>query len=382
MHLPRRQFLQQSALALAATGVTLSGCTSGPTTTPAGPLTSPYDPAKAQFKWKMVTTWPPHFPSLGQGVDLFAQWVFQMSGGRLHIHVYGANELVPAYEVFEAVSLGAVQLGHGAPYYWSGKMAACQFFASIPFGMNSQQMVAWILRGGGLELWREVYAPFKVIPFLAGTTGMQYGGWFKKTIDSMADWKGLLIRMPGLGGKIVQKAGATTISLPGGELYTSLERGVIDAADWIGPYHDYLLGLFRVAKYYYYPGWQETGTPLEMIVNQAAFQSLPPDLQAIIEGATARLHDWIFMETEVKNAEHLQKLVKEEKVEVRRFPDEVLTGLHRHALEVYAELTQSDPLSKKVYQSYESFRQTITNWHASTEKVYYEQIQATKGLPV
>jgi TRAP-type mannitol/chloroaromatic compound transport system substrate-binding protein len=377
-YLKRRAFLQKSALgALAAGGVGLAACSGGEQ--PVAALATSYDPAKAQFKWKMVTTWPPHFPSLGEGVDLFAKWLLELSGGRLHVHVYGANELVPPLEVFEAVTLGAVELGHSAPYYWSGKAPASQFFASIPFGMNAQQMQSWIVRGGGLELWRETYAPFGVVPFLGGSTGMQFGGWFRREINGMADLQGLIMRIPGLGGKILKKAGVSVVSTPGSEIYTSLERGVIDATEWIGPYHDYILGLHRVAKYYYYPGWHEPGTPLEVLVNQKALASLPPDLQAVVETATAKLHNWIFAENEIKNAEYLDKLLNEEKITLKRFPTEVLDQLKIYAKEVYAELAAQDPLSKKVYAAYEAFRQKMTRWHATTEQVYYDEIQEVPG---
>jgi TRAP-type mannitol/chloroaromatic compound transport system substrate-binding protein len=374
MPLKRRNFIKQSAVGTLLAGASgLIGCNGDER--PAAAAQAKYDPAKAQFKWKMVTTWPPHFPSLGEGVDLFAQWLFELSGGRLHVHVYGANELVPPLEVFEAVTLGAVELGHSAPYYWSGKAAASQFFASIPFGMNAQQMQTWILRGGGLELWREVYAPFGVVPFLGGCTGMQFGGWFRREINSLADLNGLIMRIPGLGGKILKKAGVSVVSTPGSEIYTSLERGVIDATEWIGPYHDYMLGLHRVAKFYYYPGWHEPGTPLEVLVNQKALASLPPDLQAVVETATARLHNWIFAENELKNAEYLDKLINEEKITLKKFPSEVLAQLKVYAQEVYQELVAKDPLSKKVYTAYEAFRQKMIVWHNTTEKIFYEELQ-------
>ncbi len=382
MTLKRRSFLQKSALGALAAGSTGLAACSGDERHAAAAPTALYDPAKALHKWKMVTTWPPHFPSLGEGVDLFAKWVFELSGGRIHIHVYGANELVPPLEVFEAVTLGAVELGHSAPYYWSGKAPACQFFGSIPFGMNSQQMLTWVLRGGGMELWREVYAPFGVVPFLGGCTGMQFGGWFRREINQMADLDGLIMRIPGLGGKILKKAGVSVVSTPGSEIYTSLERGVIDATEWIGPYHDYILGLHRVAKYYYFPGWHEPGTPLEVLVNQKALASLTPDLQAVIETATARLHNWIFAENEVKNAEYLDKLINEEKVILKQFPKAVLQQLNVFALEVYKELIAKDPMSKKVYTAYEIFRQKMIKWHNTTEKVFYDDVQNSQGVAV
>jgi TRAP-type mannitol/chloroaromatic compound transport system substrate-binding protein len=324
----------------------------------------------------MVTTWSPHFPVLGEGVDMFAKWLEELSGGRIKVHVYGGGELVPALEAFEAVSLGAVELAHGAPYYWAGKVPSCQFFASVPFGMNAQQMVSWILRGGGIELWREAYSPFNLIPFLAGCTGMQMGGWFNKEVNSIKDLKGLIMRIPGLGGKVMTKAGSSTVTVAGAEVYTNLERGVIDATEWIGPYHDYLLGLHRVAKYYYYPGWHEPGTPLEVIINKKAYDSLPSDLKAIFEAATNQLHNWIFAEFELKNAIYLEKLIKEEKVTLKRFPEEVLAILRKYAFEIYEQLAEADTMSKKVYESYKNYRQQAIRYSEVSEKVFYDSIQA------
>ena len=197
----------------------------------------------------MVTTWPPNFPILGEGCKLMADWVEKMSGGRLKIQVFGGGELVPPLEAFDAVSSGSVELANGASYYWAGKVPSAQFFATVPFGMNAQQMNGWILSGGGQELWDEVYAPFNVKGYPAGNTGVQMGGWFNKEINSLDDLKGLKMRIPGLGGKVINKAGATAVNVAGGEIYTNLERGVIDATEWIGPFHDYKMGFHKIAKY-------------------------------------------------------------------------------------------------------------------------------------
>lgn len=331
------------------------------------------------FHWKMVTTWPPHFPVLGENVDKFAKAVEKMSDGRITIQVYGAGELVPANEVFDAVSLGAVELGHSAPYYWAGRAQASQFFASIPFGMNSQQMIAWILAGGGLQLWREVYAPFNIVPYLGGCTGMQMGGWFNREIKSLDDFKGLIMRIPGLGGKVVKKIGGSPITVAGAEIYTNLERGVIDACEWIGPFHDYLLGLHRVAKYYYYPGWQEPGTPLEVLVNKNALQRLPDDLKDILEAAVMQLHTTLFAESEAKNAEYLDKLIREEKKELRQFPPDVLAVMNEKLLETVREMIATDPVSKKVYESYENFRQRAIRYSQVTEKAFYDNLQSSNS---
>jgi len=195
-----------------------------------------------QFRWKMVTTWPPGFPILGEGCELLADLCRKMSGGRLDISVYGGGELVPALEAFDAVRNGAAEVGSGAAYYWAGKAPAAQFFAGYPFGLNAQQMNAWLLSGGGMELWRELYAGYNLVPFTGGNTGVQMGGWYNRKINSITDFKGLKMRMPGLGGRVLERLGGTPVLLPGGELYTGLERGIIDAAEWVGPYHDAFMG--------------------------------------------------------------------------------------------------------------------------------------------
>lgn len=326
-----------------------------------------------KYKWKMVTTWPPNFPVLGEACNLFAQWVNDMSGGRMEIEVYGGGELIPALECFDAVSNGAVEMGNGAAYYWAGKVPAAQFFASVPFGMNAQQMNAWIINAGGNELWNEIYEPFNLLALPGGNTGIQAGGWYNKAIDTIEDLKGLKIRMPGLGGKVLTRAGATSVLVAGGELFTNLERGVIDATEWIGPYHDYLMGFHKVAKYYYYPGWHEPGTIMEVLLNKPKFEALPKDLQEIIKSASYRSNMWVLSEFEAKNSFYLKKLKQESDVDVRPFPNEVLRKLQKIADEVILELVESDPVSKKVYDHYSAFKASISEWSSISEKVYYEK---------
>ncbi|MGB3183434.1 MAG: TRAP transporter substrate-binding protein [Cyclobacteriaceae bacterium] len=327
------------------------------------------------FEWKMLTTWPPNFPVLGEGCSMMADWVDKMSNGRLKIRVYGGGELVPALEAFEAVSSGVAEMGNAASYYWAGKAPASQFFASVPFGMNAQQLAAWIQSGGGLELWRELYAKFNLIPFLVGNTGVQMGGWFNKEINSLADVQGLKMRIPGLGGKVVTAAGGTAVLSAGGEIYTNLERGVIDATEWIGPYHDYKMGFHKIAKYYYYPGWHETGTAFETFVNKPKWEQLPSDLQGILEVALAWQNNWTLAEFDAQNAIHLNKLIKEEGVTLRQFPDEVLNAFRKYTKDVLSDITASDPMSRKVYDSYRSFQKKVKDWSGITEQIYYNKIQ-------
>ncbi len=335
---------------------------------------SPNIIANKHYRWKMATTWPPNFPVLGEGCNLFADWVRQMSGGRMEIKVYGGGELVPALQAFDAVRSGAAEIGSGAAYYWAGKAAATQFFASVPFGMNAQQLNAWILSGGGLELWNELYADFGLVPMPGGNTGVQMGGWFNRQINSIADLKGLKMRIPGLGGKVLEKAGGAPVLLAGGEIYTGLERGVIDATEWIGPYHDYKMGFYQIAKYYYSPGWHEPGTALEFFFNKPRFEALPSDLQLILKTASLRLNNWMLSEFEAKNSIYLEKLIREEEVDIRYFPQEVLSALRSYTDQILAEMTASDPFSKKVYDSYDRFRRKAIDWANLTEKVFYNSI--------
>jgi TRAP-type mannitol/chloroaromatic compound transport system substrate-binding protein len=324
------------------------------------------------YRWKMVTTWPPHFPMLGEGADKLAKWVEQMSGGRLKISVYGGGELVPPLGVFDAVSQGTVEMGHSAAYYWAGKSPAAQFFAAVPFGFNAQSLNAWLYSGGGMQLWEELYAKFNLKPFLAGNTGVQMGGWFNKEINSMADLKGLKMRIPGLGGKVLAKAGGNAVLVAGGEIYTNLDRGVIDATEWVGPYHDLKMGFYKAAKYYYYPGWHEPGSGLEMMVNLDAWNSLPDDLKAIVETAAYRSNIWMLSEFEAKNNDALKILVNEHKVKLRKFPKSVLKGLKKLSKEVLEEVAASDAMSRKVYDSFLEFQKNIYAWNKLTEEPYQE----------
>lgn len=329
---------------------------------------------RKKYKWKMVTTWPPNFPALGEGCTLFAEWVKEMSDGRMDIQVFGGGELVPALEAFNAVRGGAAEIGHGAGYYWKGVLPAAQFFASIPFGMNAQQMNAWLLSGGGQELWDEIYAEFNLVPFPGGNSGVQMGGWFNREINTIDDFKGLKMRIPGVGSSVLKKVGGAPVLIPGGELYTGLERGVIDATEWIGPYHDYKMGFHQIAKYYYTPGWHEAGTNLEFFINKEKFDKLPTDLQQILRTAAYRVNHWVLSEFEAKNTLYLEKLI-EEKVDIRRFSDDILARLRTINEEAIEEEIADDPLARKAYNSYDTFRKKTARWSELTEKVFYNSIQ-------
>ncbi len=322
------------------------------------------------YNWKMVTAWPPGFPVLQEGAERFAKNIHVMSNGRLNIKVYAGGELIPALQTFEAVSQGTVEMGNGSAYYWAGKVPEAQFFSTVPFGMTARGMNAWLYHGGGLELWREVYKPFHLIPFPLGNTGVQMGGWFNKEINSLADIKGLKMRIPGLGGKVFAKAGGNPVLLAGSEVYTALERNTIDATEWIGPFHDQRLGLYSAAKHYYYPGWQEPGAVLELTVNERAWDSLPADLQAIIGNAAMAENLQMFSEMEQKNLFALQELKDRPGIQFHRFPDDVLAKLKTLTDETLAEEAANDPKFKRVYDAYEVFRKKDDAWSDISEKAY------------
>ncbi len=355
----RREFIRKVGGSALAGGTVLAG--------------APAVAASAQtYRWKMVTTWPKNFPGLGTGANFLAKLIGEMSGGRIHVKVYGAKELVPAFEIFDAVSRGTAEMGHGASYYWKGKSEAAQFFAAVPFGLTADEMNAWLYHGGGMDLWRQVYEPFGLVPTAAGNTGVQMGGWFNKPINSVADLKGLKMRIPGLGGEVLRRAGGTPVSLPGGELFTSLDSGAIDATEWVGPYNDLAFGFYKAAKYYYYPGWHEPGTTLECFINKKALAALPEDLQSIVLNACRVANQDMLAEYNARNNEALQTLIKEHKVQVRRFPDDVLKKLHTISDQVVAEIADKDPMSKKVYESFRTFREQVVAWDRVSEKAYLE----------
>ncbi len=319
---------------------------------------------KKRVSWKMVTTWPANFPVLGEGCNMLAQWVDEMSDGRFKIKVYGGGELTPALQTFDAVSDGSVEMGNGAAYYWGGKMPAAPMFCSIPFGMSAQQMNAWMYSGGGYALWEELYRPFGVKPMPGGNTGVQMGGWFNKAMNHPDDYKGLKMRMPGLGAKVISKLGAAAVVSPGSEIYTNLERGVIDATEWVGPYHDYLMGFHKIAKYYYYPGWHEPSALLENIINIDAWNKLPAEFKAILEAASARQNIWSLSTFEAKNNEYLNKIRQESEVIIAPFNESIIQALRVATDEVMEELIESDATSKKVYQAYTTFRKGISTWNS------------------
>lgn len=331
--------------------------------------TSPATPAET-IEWKIITTWPKNFPGLGSAAENLARYLNEMSNGRLTVRVYGAGEIVPAMEVFDAVSQGVADAGHGAAYYWKGKIPSAVFFTSVPFGLNAQEMNGWLHYGGGLDLWREAYAPFNLVPYAGGSTGVQMAGWFNKEINSIEDLKGLKMRIPGLAGEVFAAAGGSAVRIAGGELYTSMQTGVIDALEWVGPYNDLAFGFHEVAQYYYFPGWHEPGSILEFIINKDSLEALPADLQAIVKYAARAANQDMLDEYTARNNASLQKLIDEHGVQLRRLPDDVLLALWQGTRKAMNRLVESDPMAAKVYASYRDFYKGARNYHHISEQSY------------
>jgi len=348
----RRRTLLTSAIA----GIAATAC-SKPDDTGAG-----CESSDRTFRWKMVTSWPTNFPGFGSAANLLAETIERNSNGRVRIRIFAADELVPAFEVFDAVSSGTAELGHSAPVYWKGKIPSAQFFSGIPFGMLPTEFNAWLYHGGGQEFWNEAYAPFGIVPFTAGNTGPQMGGWFRREIESIDDLAGLKMRMPGLGAEVLQRAGATPVNISGAELFTALQTGAIDATEWAGPYNDQAFGLHEIAPYYYYPGWHEPSGTLECLVNAAAFAQLPEDLRAIVRSACRETNEVILAEFTARNQVALRQLVDEHGVELRRFPDDVMRQLKKLTAEVIAEARDNDALTDRVAESYSGFQRQSLEW--------------------
>jgi len=351
-------------------GVLLAAC-GAEEDTGSGTATSSSVPEQT-YEWKMITSWPKNLPALGTAPELFADSVEKMSNGQMQIRVYGANELVGGLEVFDAVSAGTAEIGHSGPYYWQGKINATPFFSTIPFGLTGTEMDAWLAFGGGNELWKEIYAPFNLIPVRGGNSGTQMFGWFNKEINSLEDLQGLKMRIPGLGGEVFARAGGVPVTMQVSDVFTALETGALDATEWVSPYNDLAAGYHTVAQYYYYPGWHEPGSSLETIFNKEAFEALPEDLQEILLAASEVMNKRIHDELTARNNEALQTLINEHNVELRRLPDDVLQEFRRFSEQVILEMAAVDETSQRVYQSWKSFLDGVSAYHRIAEDAYIE----------
>jgi TRAP-type mannitol/chloroaromatic compound transport system substrate-binding protein len=358
----RRNFLMKTAVAAGATAAALAD--------------APNVIAQPKFQWRMSTSWTPALDVLQGAAQKMAKMVDDMSGGRLKIQVFAGGELMPPFGCFDATSQGTIECFMSAPYYWAGKEPGFQWFSATPFGFNPNGQMAWYLFGDGVKLWEEAYAAFSLVPRPGPSTGVQMMGWFRKKINGIADYKGLKMRIPGLGGKIVAAAGGTVVLTPGGEIYTALERGTIDSCEWVGPHDDMKLGLHNAARYYYYPGWHEPGTTGEFGFNKKAYDGLPADLKAIVDHACQSVQVVSFMEYEYKNTIALQKLKTEfkSKVELVKLSDATLKELKKLSDQVLKEESEKTPLAKKVYASVNKFESQLNDWRLLSEAAYHAQI--------
>ncbi len=359
----RRRFIMKGATLVAAGAA-------------AAVMEAPNVIAQPKFQWRMSTTWTPALDVLQGSAQRLGKIIDDMSGGRLKIQVFAGGELMPAFGCFDATSQGTIECFMGAPYYWAGKEPAVQWFSAVPFGFNPQGMMTWYLHGDGLKLWEETYAAFGIVPRPGPSTGVQMAGWFRKKINSIADYKGLKMRIPGLGGKIVGAAGGTVVLTPGGEIYTALERGVIDSTEWVGPHDDMKLGLHNAARYYYYPGWHEPGTTAEFGFNKKAYDALPADLKAIIDWASQATQVHTLMEYESKNTLALHKLKTEfkAKVEIVNLSSDTLKALKKLSDQVIKEESEKTPQAKKVYASVKKFDSQLNDWRLISEAAFQAEI--------
>jgi TRAP-type mannitol/chloroaromatic compound transport system substrate-binding protein len=325
-----------------------------------------------RYQWKLITSWPRNLPALGTAPEQFARQVARMSNGRMQIRVFGANELVGGLEVFDAVSQGTAEIGHSGAYYWQGKIAATPFFSTIPFGLTGTEMNAWLAFGGGNQLWRDIYAPFNLIPVRGGNSGTQMFGWFNKEINSVADLQGLKMRIPGLGGEVFRRAGGVPVTMQVSDVFTALQTGALDATEWVSPYNDLSAGYHTVARYYYYPGWHEPGSTLETIFNKSVFEALPADLQEILLAAAEVMNQRVYDELTARNNEALQVLLNEHNVQLRRLPDDVLREFRRLSNIVVSELAATDATTARVYESWQRFLNGVSDYHRIAEDAFIE----------
>ncbi|MCW9035344.1 MAG: TRAP transporter substrate-binding protein [Alphaproteobacteria bacterium] len=329
-------------------------------------------PAIAQGKreLKMVTTWPKNFPGLGTGAERLAKRITDGTDGQLTVKVFAAGELVPPFESFDAVSNGTADLYHAAEYYWQGKSKGFNFFAAVPFGLTASEHAAWIYHGGGQELWDELSSKFNIKPFMAGNTGVQMGGWFNKEVNSLEDYKGLKIRMPGLGGEVLRRIGAAAVSLPGGEIFPSLQSGAIDATEWVGPWNDLAFGFYKVTKYYYYPGFHEPGTALSSGMNMKVWESLSKSQQGAVKNAMAAENDYTWAEFNARNNNALDTLLKKHNVKLKKFSNDVLQAIGAASGDVVKEAGATDDLTKKIYASFIQHRKQSIAWSKLSDQAF------------
>jgi TRAP-type mannitol/chloroaromatic compound transport system substrate-binding protein len=350
----RRKFLRGTALAAA------------------GAVAAPAVARADTLRWRMVTSWPKRLPGPGMSAERIAERIRALSGGRIEITVHAAGELVPAFEVLDAVGGGVAELGHTAAFYWQGKQPAAAYFTTVPFGLTPLEHVAWVDAGGGQVLWDELYAPFGVKPFMGGNTGVCMGGWFRRELKGLDDLKGLKIRSLGLGGEIYRRLGATPQTTPVAEILTSLQSGVLDAAEFVGPGTDIALGLYRVAPFYYGPGFNKPNGTGECLVNLKTWNGLDAETKAIIAHACAAEASYALSEMERLNAEALAALTGRDKVKLRSFSADIVGAARQQAADVLAELGAKSDIARRISDSYSAFRKSTAAWSSVSLKAVLE----------
>ena len=361
----RRHFIK-SALIGATAGAALTGCSNDRSDAPAIQTDGP------SLRWRLASSFSSSLDIIYGAADVMAQRVSQLTGGRFTIRIYPAGEIVPAFEVLESVQKGTVQLGYSASYYYIGKNPAFAFDTAIPFGLTARQYNSWAYHGGGQDIMKDLFADYGILSFPGGNTGTQMGGWFNRKINSLSDLRGLTMRIPGLGGHVMDRLGISVQQIPGGEIYPALERGVIDAAEWVGPYDDEKLGFHQIARYYYYPGWWEPGANLSFYVNQSAFQELPSHYQNVLEAAMIEANMYMISRYDAVNPPAFQRLTDTE-IEVLPFPSDVMTAALTTSRELILEGT-SDPIYAKIYNSYMSWLNDTNKWFGTAAHTYNDYI--------
>lgn len=378
----RRDFLAGAATGVVVGAAGTYGVLEAPIPTKITETTPPPAPApetaqlpapaivKQVRELKLTTTWPKSLPGLGTSAQRVADRITVMTDGALTVKLYADGELVPRQDAFDAVAKGTADMYHGADYFWQDKSKAFHFFAAVPGGLLAPEMSAWIHQGGGQALWDEVAGGYGVKPLLCGNTGVQMAGWFNREIVSPDDFKGLRFHIPGLGGEVMRRLGVEVQNLAPAEIFPALQSGAIDGTEWLGPWNDLAFGFHKVAKYYYWPGFHEPGTALALGINKSLWDGLTRTQQEIVAAAAAAETTVTYAEFMSRNGEALQTLIKENAVQLRSFPDEALQAIGKAIAEVMGEVGDSDPQTKKVYESYVAFRRQVSEWTVLSEQGY------------
>ncbi|MEO7056157.1 MAG: TRAP transporter substrate-binding protein [Caldimonas sp.] len=333
--------------------------------------------AQASIRWRLASSFPKSLDTIFGAAEVFAKKVSDMTGGKFQITTHAAGELMPAFGVVDGVQNATIEMAHTAPYYFFGKDPVFALGCAIPFGLNSRQMTAWMYEGNGLKLMREFYAKYNIYNLPGGNTGAQMGGFFRKEVKSIADMKGLKFRIGGFGGKVIERIGGVPQNIPGGEIYQALEKGTIDAAEWVGPYDDLKLGLYKVAPFYAYPGWWEGGPQLDFFINTKAFEGLSSEYKAIVEAAASHAHVDMQAKYDARNPAALKTLVGNG-AKLFRFPKDMMDAAFKEAMALYSEMGSTNAPWKKIYEDYSNFRRDSNLWFRFTEAGFDDFMQAQK----